>query len=228
MALSTNLVSYWKLDEASGNASDSVASSTLSNNSVSYSTGKINNGASFSGSTSSYFNTASVSGLNQTGPRTIAMWVKPNSVTGYCNLWSKSQSSNENGELFIHDGKLRFEARFGGTYQTPEETTASISTGSWKHVVMTYDSSNVKFYVNGSLTYTSSSISGTTPTNTSDLTLGTRRSPSIDSPYNGMIDEVGFWSRALTSTEVTELYNSGAGLSYPFPSPNKSNFFAFF
>jgi len=36
--------------------------------------------------------------------------------------------------------------------------------------------------------------------------------------FDGMIDEVGVWSRLLTSDEVTTLYNAGAGLSYPFSS----------
>lgn len=48
MSLSTNLISYWKLDETSGNAVDSVGSNTLTNNnSVSFSTALINNGANF-------------------------------------------------------------------------------------------------------------------------------------------------------------------------------------
>jgi hypothetical protein len=34
--------------------------------------------------------------------------------------------------------------------------------------------------------------------------------------FNGSIDEVGIWSRALTSSEVTSLYNSGSGRQYPF------------
>jgi hypothetical protein len=43
--------------------------------------------------------------------------------------------------------------------------------------------------------------------------------------FDGMIDEIGVWSRALTSGEVTQLYNSGAGLQYPFTSNNTSAFF---
>jgi hypothetical protein len=31
-----------------------------------------------------------------------------------------------------------------------------------------------------------------------------------------MLDEVGFWTRALSAAEVTSLYNSGNGLQYPF------------
>ncbi len=34
--------------------------------------------------------------------------------------------------------------------------------------------------------------------------------------FSGLIDETGFWSRALTQTEITKLYNSGFGLPYPF------------
>ncbi len=33
---------------------------------------------------------------------------------------------------------------------------------------------------------------------------------------DGIVDEVGLWSRALTIAEVTALYNAGAGLAYPF------------
>src|SRR3990167_551156 len=47
MALDTNLVAYWKMDESSGDATDSVASHTLTNTNVTYGTGKINNGAAF-------------------------------------------------------------------------------------------------------------------------------------------------------------------------------------
>ena len=32
----------------------------------------------------------------------------------------------------------------------------------------------------------------------------------------GVLDESGFWSRALSDAEVNALYNGGAGLSYPF------------
>jgi hypothetical protein len=35
--------------------------------------------------------------------------------------------------------------------------------------------------------------------------------------FDGKIDEVGAWSRALTSAEVTELYNGGAGKQYVAP-----------
>lgn len=35
-------------------------------------------------------------------------------------------------------------------------------------------------------------------------------------PLKGAIDEIGMWKRALTTAEITQLYNGGAGLQYPF------------
>jgi hypothetical protein len=34
--------------------------------------------------------------------------------------------------------------------------------------------------------------------------------------WDGWIDEVGTWSRALSAAEETELYNAGAGKTHPF------------
>jgi hypothetical protein len=34
--------------------------------------------------------------------------------------------------------------------------------------------------------------------------------------WNGVIDEIGIWTRVLTPAERTQLWNSGAGLVYPF------------
>ncbi len=37
-----------------------------------------------------------------------------------------------------------------------------------------------------------------------------------DGHWDGKIDEVGLWTREITSAEETTLYNSGDGLQYPF------------
>jgi hypothetical protein len=33
---------------------------------------------------------------------------------------------------------------------------------------------------------------------------------------NGSLDEIGIWNRALTTGEISTLYNSGSGKGYPF------------
>ena len=84
MALTTNLVSYWTLNETSGNAADSLGVNTLTNTStVAYSSGKINNGALMVGATPSYFaiTNGSQTGLGLTGGEmSVAFWIKMTSL----------------------------------------------------------------------------------------------------------------------------------------------------
>src|SRR5207253_1525524 len=66
-SLSDNLVACWPLDEASGNATDAVGSSTLtSNGSVGATTGKVGTGSRTFNGSSQYLNAASSATL-QTG-----------------------------------------------------------------------------------------------------------------------------------------------------------------
>lgn len=211
-------VSYWKLDESSGNASDSIGSNTGTNNgTVTYSSGKINNGAVFNGS-SQYF----------TYPNTIQTGAGSWSV----NLWVKTSSSGTNKELLFwgtgstgqaidiymsSSNKLTSNFYGGGGIAT---STTSINSGSFVMCTVTYDGSLIKVYVNGTLEATGSSY-------TANI-VSSLRYIGIDSGggnfWNGSMDEIGAWTRALTSTEITQLYNGGAGIQYPFSLSN-SNFF---
>src|SRR5262252_1520277 len=74
----TNLISYWKLDEVSGSRVDTKGTNTLTdNNTVTSTTGIINNAASFAAASSEYLSLASNATV-QTGDIdfTITAWVK--------------------------------------------------------------------------------------------------------------------------------------------------------
>jgi hypothetical protein len=90
------------------------------------------------------------------------------------------------------------------------------------------NTNRAKIYVNGS--NVTSSSGGTIQSSTLSYStyLNTGYLHGSGSFYNGYLDEVGVWSRALTSSEVTQLYNSGLGLQYPFTGNGNSNFFIFF
>jgi len=228
MALTDNLVSYWKLDESSGNAADSVGSNTLTNTSVSYVTGKIGNAAQFGSgkkltspndtslNTSNFTLSAWVyfTGTNSQQSRiaerddvsTERLWI---ATTGESNTTFDFYAWNSTGTLFSANG--------GGT---------NLSQNAWHHVVATWDGSYIKRYVDGSAYGTDLSVSGSLKGATEPLTIG-NDTYGINRYLAGNIDEVGIWSRALTSTEVTELYNGGAGLQYPFTT-NKPSLFPFF
>jgi len=91
-----------------------------------------------------------------------------------------------------------------------------MSINTWHHVVGTYDGTTMKIYVDNDLKNSGTSFSG----NVADSILYIGWDRGVAGRFlTGKIDEVGIWSRALNSTEITELYNSGDGFAYPFKGP---------
>ena len=94
----------------------------------------------------------------------------------------------------------------------------TFNTGQWYHIVVTRKASTgTKIYVNGTLNVSNTSTINPNYATTQYTTLGaTQYQPSTTTYYfNGKIDAVNVWDKELTSTEVTELYNSGNGKQYP-------------
>ena len=211
----TGLISYYKLD---GNSNDAHGSNNGTDTSMSYSAGKINNAGSFNGS-SSYINLPSdISKIFEgTKNYTLSFWIKSsrqsdsdfifNSITS-----TSSQYNYRNLMVFYNNNKIQI-GRYDNSSADVVVPTSSFTIGTWYYITITYDGSYLKVYVNGSydnqVASTKSASSGGYANIGSLIQGGLRQTY-----YSGLIDEVGIWSRALTSDEITKLYNSGAGLAY--------------
>lgn len=92
----------------------------------------------------------------------------------------------------------------------------SYTDGTWRHFAFTFDSGALKLYVNGAEVSPTKSVDSAMTTireSTTDFAIG---AISGGGAWNnaGEADEVGVWSRALTASEIADLYNSGSGLTY--------------
>ncbi|NTW32439.1 MAG: hypothetical protein HGB12_07420 [Bacteroidetes bacterium] len=224
--IAANIVAYWKLDEASGSASDiSGNSNTLTNANVTYGTGNINNGAIFNSTTDHLSRAYNNFDFERTDPFSISLWI--NKVTLVDNNFMISHQitgGTWNGySLYLSAAGQVYCDIYSNTSSNciAIKTTSNYvtSTGTWYHIVLTSSGSStvagIKIYVNGvsrALTVVSDNLTASIK-NTTDLVLGNR---SDGYNFTGTIDEVGIWSRSLTAAEITTLYNSGAGLQYPF------------
>lgn len=210
MSIYTNLVSHWPFSESSGNASDAISGNTLTNNnSVTYSPAKIGNGitTASSGTKYMYIDNASQTGLDITGDLSISVWFKTSSNTVHIVSFmgvgtdgygiSIGDAGGASGKLSI----FRNSWTFGN---------ATVNDNSWKHVVVSFSGQIASIYVNGSLDATSGAL-GSPVSYTGRRSIGADRSGGKN--FDGQIDEVLVWSRALTSGEVTTLYNGGTGVS---------------
>jgi hypothetical protein len=214
MALSTNLVSYWKLDESSGDAADSVGANTGTNVSVTNdASGKINYCNSFSGSTS-FTEFATKLGTVWDNPYTISMWVKPTALdttNGDTLLWCGDRNQQH---IIGSNGKLAITTYDGSAKNVTGNTV--LANGNWYHVVFQRTSGTAgKIYVNGVDDTNVTSMTNPANTLTEGFRLASRESNTATN-FNGRIDEVGIWSRALTAGEVSQLWNGGAGSQYAF------------
>jgi hypothetical protein len=210
-SLNTELISYWKLDETSGTiAIDSCGKNngTFSGTITQGVAGKINTCYNFIGSGQIEANSAATN----IGPNiSVSCWISPQAIT------------DDDGRIFdlttidnLNRIHLTREKGAGNqiiyAYVNGNSTSYNTSVGVWYHVIVTYDGANLKLYVNGNLegTVADSSfvkiVSGI-------FRIGNNSDGFYPRRYKGLLDEVGLWNRALTSSEVAELYNSGNGLS---------------
>lgn len=222
MSLLTGLVSYWKFDESSGNAADSYGVNTLTNNNTAtYTTGIINNGTDLEASSSQYFSIADASqvGLDFTTDFSFSFWAKPETISGGSYVIAKCTGLSTQCIYRIILSSTTFNLAIGvnssaGTSQNFTGITVPI--GVFQHYVLTYDLSagEASLYINGELHSTLSGFPTSLINSTSPFTIGSNADPSAF--FDGVIDEVGAWSKVLTAEEVTNLYNGGTALQYPF------------
>jgi hypothetical protein len=217
MALTDNLVSYWKFDEASGNAADAVGSNTLTNNNTTpYVAGKINNGADLERGSSQDFSVASPTGTRFTGSFSVAIWVKPESITNDMGILGDNDRGAPKGYMIRYvtgSDQLQFTySNAGVDYATVK--TAMLANATWAFIVGTHDAATDTdvLYVNGTAQTTNTSRTVDPQASTIDFKIGNINTDRFD----GVVDACGLWSRALTAAEVTTLYNSGTGVQHPF------------
>jgi len=134
-------------------------------------------------------------------------WDANGSGTGI-ELKSTRDCGPENAAIMVANSSSTITERCSSTMLT---------TGSWYHVAGVYDASahTLKLYLNGadnSGTLSGGPVTGSIKNSTANALIGARSGGSTEG-FNGTLDEVRIYNRALTAAEISALYNSGAGCS---------------
>jgi concanavalin A-like lectin/glucanase superfamily protein len=225
MPLIDSLVSYYKLDEASGDALDAHGSNNLTDNgTVGAGTGIINGARDFESSVPEYFTHADNADFS-TGDIDFAfsLWVKIESISGVIVVFRKDDgSANREYGLYYDNSAARFKfyvfgsASGGNFHEVAADNLGVANTGVWYHLICWHDSVNnlIGIVGNGGTANTLAHTTGVY-NGTASFGLG-GDSTSSSASMDGLIDEFGFWKRVLSEAEWAQLYNSGAALPYPF------------
>ena len=184
--------------------------------------GNPNSAYHFNG-TSSYMQVPNSASLNTTNKLSLSAWVKPMGFyAGNCHgnsVIAKGNTSTTPGLYIIwyDDNAGTYGANCGGPLNPAVENfygaggmtpapgyTPYIQTNQWYSVIVTYDGTTVKLYIDCQLKY-SGPQGGINFTNPQDLFIGKVDNPSFPYWVNGDIDEVRIYDRALTVDEVNVL-----------------------
>ena len=222
--LSASLVSYWELDEASGTRIDSNdlnKNHLTDNNTVTQNTGKVGSAAEFTLLNSEYLTRASNASL-QTGDidQTICAWVYLNSKpAGTMRIAGKTDNTTGAGyAIDWQNAADRFSFRMwqaggGASLNAIASHFGAPALSTWYFVVARFDSvsGNGIITVNDG-TKSATAKSASPGSDTVAFAIGANGDGTAF--FDGRIDQVGLWKRYLTDTEVTFLYNNGAGRTY--------------
>lgn len=224
-SLTVNLIAYWNLDEVSGTRVDPVNGNDLTSiNAAGSATGIISLGASLNRSLSQALVITSNPDMEVSDiDFSIGVWVNLSTLDGSNRaLVAKSTNTDASYFLYLDGATSRFKfavysaAGFSGGSNVDATTFGAVSTGVWCYVLAWHDSvlNTINIQVNDGGVDSAAHTTGVYNATAADFMLGSDSFPG--DYFDGIIDEVGFWKRTLSSGERSELYNSGAGNTYPF------------
>lgn len=212
MALTDNLLEYWTLD-STRNGSLGAINMSITGADAGYTAAVVSNGLVFPG-TSGRFSTYTYNSAIPAG--SVAFWYKSTgdgSGTAH-RVIGKTQVSVTDvfGVYFRNRGRQPYLAIFDT--EIVNETTDTLARDTWYHHAVTWDGTTARWYINATETYTVSTDKTVQANSSASWTIGGWSGNSTQQPA-GVFDEYGCWLRAITSIEVGQLYNGGAGLAYP-------------
>jgi hypothetical protein len=151
----------------------------------------------------------------------VSAWFKTSAQGTIYSFGAPSSNSNTQIKIAIRGGDYLPEVVLKGTATTIGSTT--YNDGNWHNIVLTCTTSTANLYIDGS-NVGSPTIGTATITSTDNGAIGARTAPTGGFFFNGFIDEVAIWDTALTSTQVSEIYNAtGTNLTKDLTTVSGSN-----
>ncbi len=194
-------------DESVNNNNGTIDGASFSDDRFEYD----NSALSFDG-IDDYVNT-SLTSITNLQNLTVSAWVIADNDTKSMSVVSKYRHNSDNNlddsfYLGILDGKIRWQLNAGDSYSIVDAND-NVADGQWHHVVGIWDGTDQIVYVDG-IQDSLLSCSGDGTINNTDLAVIIGRTVANDDDirwFDGKIDDIRLYKRALTSDEILKLYN---------------------
>ncbi len=211
LASGRGLVGYWPMDEGTGTAANDQSGN--GNNGTMYMgstatdihtlTGcKVGNGCATFNGTNAFIRVINSNSINPgTSNWTVSAWFYANSIAAGI-VYNKES---------LYEGEVHSECGSPGCYAWQPNwawlgQNFNAVTGQWILMTTVYDHNKQYLYKNGVLVY-SVPQTGDMGSNTANLDFGVRSDGGSDF-FNGLLDDIRIYNRALSASEIQEMYNA--------------------
>ena len=150
--------------------------------------------------------------LNPDGPFTVELWVKPAQIPSDLFCPAAAVDLTQNGGLsrlgwVFYQATNTWQFRLGGSNgYVAALSGGSAQTNLWHHLAGVYDGAKASLYVNGQRVAGPTSAAGFSPNQDVPLRLGATTIPNRT--YDGWVDEVAFYTQALSPATVAAHYSA--------------------
>ena len=204
-----DMISWWPGDGTANDIMD--ANNGTLEGGATFAAGKVDQAFSFDG-VDDYVNSGSGDNLNISEQITMDAWIKfsqkPTEDDWY-NIVSKGKY-----EMYVYTNNSN--VTILGAYfwinenevDLYDQSTIEINPNEWTHVAVTYDGTNINAYVNGQLDFTYNAPGAIDRSQLDDFQIA--REVNSDHYFNGLIDEVEVFNRALSQPEIQSIYDAGS------------------
>ncbi|MBU3896762.1 MAG: LamG domain-containing protein [Nanoarchaeota archaeon] len=204
-----NLTSYWRfedLTDETGN-NDGIIAGTVTLTPL----GKFNNAYDFSGGAGSYIDVGNDASLNPRTEISFGGWFKTTDTQAVIMGKYSSGTARQYATLLhsTYTGHIStiLMNETGNFVQPMGSAGINAYDGNWHFVMTTYDGANVILYYDGVEQNRFGLTGDLESASANNLWIGDINLAGWE--MDGIIDEVKLYDRALSSTEITELYNNG-------------------
>ena len=201
----------WTIPDDSSNSNDGTSSgmtqANLVQSDLSFTNGHSPYALDFDG-TNDYINVGSFS-LNASAG-TVSAWIKTSQSSDFQMIVSKSNGGAGSQLQFRTnaDGIFRVILNHSSSVTVIDSATA-VNDGNWHNLVFNYSSSGMNLYIDGSLSNSNTTSVTSVDSSTEGFMIGARKISAPEKFFNGSISNVSVWNAALTSAQVSEIYNEG-------------------
>lgn len=219
-SLNVDLVDYFTFDNNKTTGTTTLGSvintnGTLVNGVTTNVTGASGEAFNFNDDDNEYVNLDQSLNTAFDGDFTISLWINADDANPATQIFldSRNPADNEDGcQMWANSGVFNTIFNVGGTSRTLVGSAVT-GGGGWYHLVVKREGNNVSIFQNGAYEDEDANAGNNANlTHTGHIKVATQR--GLTAYFDGQVDEIAIWERALSDEEIVYIYNGGTAISY--------------